>query len=55
VLGAVLRPGGTGRTGAVHPVLGEQHGGELAQALKVEVGVAVQVDEIVIVGGGYAQ
>ena len=55
VPGAVLGPGGAGRAGAVHPVLGEQRGGELAQALEVEVGVAVEVDEIVIVAGGHAQ
>ena len=55
VPGAVLGPGGAGRAGVVHPVLGEQRGGELAQALEVEVGVAVQVDEIVIVAGGHAQ
>ena len=55
VPGAVLDPGGAGRTGVVHPVLGEQRGGELAQALEVEVGVSVQVDEIVIVAGGHAQ
>jgi hypothetical protein len=54
-LGAVLGPGGAGRTGVVHPVLGEQRGGELTQALEVEVGVAVQVDEIVIVSGGHAE
>ena len=55
VPGAVLGPGGAGRAGVVHPVLGEQRGGELAQAVEVEVGVAVQVDEIVIVAGGHAQ
>ena len=40
------------RAGVVHPVLGEQGGGELAQAVEVEVGVAVEVDEAVIVAGG---
>ena len=54
VLVAVPRPGGAGGPGVVHPVLGEQPGGELAQAVEVEVGVAVQVDEIVIVAGGHA-
>ena len=53
--GAVLGPGGAGRPGVVHPVLGEQCGGELAQSVEVEVGVAVQVDDIVILEGGHAQ
>jgi hypothetical protein len=48
--GAVLGPGGAGRARLVHPVLGEQGGSELMQSIGVEVGVAVEVDEIVIVG-----
>jgi hypothetical protein len=35
--GAVLGPGVAGRTGVIHPVLGEQRVGELAQILEVEV------------------
>ena len=53
--GTVLRPGGAGRAGAVHSVLGEQGGGEPAQAIEVEVGAAVQVDEIVVIAGGDAE
>ena len=55
MLGAILGPGGAGRTGAVHPVLGEQRGGEPVQTVEVEVGVAVQVNEIVIGAGGHAE
>ena len=55
LLGAVLGPGGAGRPGVVHPVLGEQRGSELAQAAGVEIGVAVQVDEIVVVASSHAQ
>ena len=49
-VGAILRPGSAG-PGLGHPVPGEQRGGELAQAVEVEVGVAVEVDEIVIARG----
>jgi hypothetical protein len=39
--GAVLGPGGTWRAGAVHTLLGEQRGSELAQAIEVEDGAGV--------------
>ena len=53
--GAVLPPGGAGRARGVHPFLGEQGGGELVQAVEVEVGVAVEVEEAAIITAGDAE